>query len=227
MIYRFLTHPAYGGAYAYGKTEQVGHYDGAVSRKRCRHKPREQWLALIPEAHDGYIDWQRFQQIGRALAANSGRLGTGAAKQGMALLAGLLRCHRCGRKLTVRYTGRAHDVLRYSCMRGWMDQAELKCIAFGGIAVDEAIGRQVLRIVEPASVEAAVLAETQQQQHDDEVCSALERDLQAARYAVQRAGKQFDACDPDKRKRLIQTTSMTADEGLERLAEISRQCSCQ
>ena len=122
-----------------------------------------------------------------------------AAKTGAALLAGLLRCRRCGRKLTVRYTGRDHDVLRYSCVRGWMDQAEPKCIAFGGIAVDEEIGRQVLRVVEPASVEAAVLAESQQQQYQDEVRAVWQRDLQAARYTAQRAKKQFNACDPDNR----------------------------
>ena len=199
-IYRILTHPAYGGAYAYGKTEQIAQYGRDLpQQKRCRRKPREQWLALIPEAHDGYIDWERFQEIGRAIAANSSRYGSGAPKRGAALLAGLLRCRRCGRKLTVRYTGRGHDVLRYSCVRGWMDQAEPRCIAFGGIAVDEEIGRQVLRVVEPAAVEAAVLAETQQQQYQDEVREALERDLQAARYTAQRAGKQFDACDPDNR----------------------------
>lgn len=198
-VYRFLTHPVYGGAYAYGKTEQIAHYDRDLPQKRCRRKPRDQWLALIPEAHDGYIEWEPFQQIGRAIAANSSRGGGGAAKTGAALLAGLLRCRRCGRKLTVRYTGRDHDVLRYSCVRGWMDQAEPKCIAFGGIPVDEEIGRQVLRVVEPASVEAAVLAESQQQQYQDEVRAAWQRDLQAARYAAQRAEKQFNACDPDNR----------------------------
>lgn len=198
-VYRFLTHPAYGGAYAYGKTERIARFDRDVPQKRYRLKPREQWLALIPEAHDGYIDWERFQQVGRTIAANGSRDGIGAAKRGAALLAGLLRCRRCGRKLTVRYTGRDHDMLRYSCVRGWMDQAEPKCIAFGGIPVDEEIGRQVLRVVEPAAMEAAALAESQQQQHQDEVRAAWQRDLQAARYAAGRAGKQFDACDPDNR----------------------------
>ena len=74
-VYRFLTHPVYGGAYAYGKTEQIAHYDRDVPQKRCRRKRREQWLALIPEAHDGYIEWEPIQQIGRAIVANSSRDG--------------------------------------------------------------------------------------------------------------------------------------------------------
>lgn len=199
-VYRILTHPAYGGAYAYGMTEQVARLDQGATTKRVRRRPRDQWLALIPEAHEGYIDWEQFQRIGRAITANSTRgSGIGAAKHGAALLAGLLRCRRCGRKLTVRYTGREHDVLRYACVRGWMDQGEPRCIAFGGVAVDDEIGRQVLRVVGPAAVEAAVLASQQEQQRRDEVRTVLQRDLEAARYAAGRAGKQFDACDPDNR----------------------------
>lgn len=199
-VYRILTHPAYGGAYAYGMTEQTTRFDEGATSKRSRRKPRDQWLALIPEAHDGYIDWDRFQCLGRTIAANSMHGGSaGAPKRGAALLAGLLRCRRCGRKLTVRYTGREHDVLRYSCVRGWMDQGEPKCIAFGGVAVDQEVGRQVLEVVRPAAVEAAVLASQQEQRRHDDVREALQRDLEAARYAVERARKQFDACDPDNR----------------------------
>lgn len=198
-IYRVLTQPAYGGAYAYGMTECAPRFAEGVSAKRSRRKPRDQWLALIPEAHDGYIEWDEFQRIGRMIAANSTRSGLGAAKRGAAVLAGILRCRRCGRKLTVRYTGRDHDALRYACARGWMDQGEPKCIAFGGVTVDDEIGRQVLEVVRPAAVEAAVLASRQERQQRDDVRGALERDLQAARYAAERARKQFDACDPENR----------------------------
>src|SRR4029077_3032736 len=82
----------------------------------------------------------------------------GAAKRGAALLAGLLRCRRCGRKLMVRYTGHQRNMLRYCCERGRLDQGAPKCIAFGGVSVDEEIGRQLLRVVRPTAVEAAVLA---------------------------------------------------------------------
>ncbi len=197
-IYHLLTHPAYGGAYAYGKTEQVAQFDGSATKRQARRKPRPEWLALIPGAHEGYINWKEFQQVGSMLAANNYQ-NVGAAKRGAALLAGLLRCRRCGHKLTVRYTGREHDVLRYSCVRGWLDQGEPRCLAFGGVPVDDAIAGQVLRVVAPAGVEAAVLASRQQQAQLDEVRLALERDFEAARYAARRAGKQFDACDPDNR----------------------------
>jgi hypothetical protein len=115
------------------------------------------------------------------------------------LLVGLLRCRRCGRKLSVRYTGREHHVLRYCCIRGWIDNAEPKCIAFGGLPVDEEIGRQLLRAVQPGAVEAAMAAHEEDQRHRDDALAALQRDLEAAQYAAHRAGKQFDAVDPENR----------------------------
>lgn len=199
-LHRVLTHPAYGGAYAYGKTEVTVHYDEGAPRRRSRRKPPAEWLSLRPHAHEGYIGWEEFQQLQQMIAANAQGAGTpGAAKRGAALLAGLVRCRRCGRKLTVRYSGRRHDVLRYCCHRGHLDQGEPKCIAFGGIPVDEVVGREVVRLVQPGAVQAAVLAAEQASRQRDEVRAALERDLQAAQYEARRARKQYDAVDPENR----------------------------
>ena len=199
-MHRMLTSPAYGGAYTYGKTEQLVRYDGGKPRHLCRRKPREQWLALIPGAHEGYVSWEEFERITAVIRANTpGEQQPGAAKNGQALLTGLLRCSRCGRKLTVRYTGSGHDVLRYSCMRGWLDNGEPRCIAFGGISVDAAIGREVLRVVQPAALEASMLAKEELRHQRDDIVDALHRDLEAARYVAERAQRQFDAADPENR----------------------------
>ena len=120
-------------------------------------------------------------------------------QRGAALLAGVLRCRRCGRKLTVRYTGSQHDVLRYACDRGFLDNGQPRCIAFGGIPVDEAIAQEVLRVTQPAAVEAALLASAEETRRQDEVLEALRTDLEAARYAARRAQKQYDATDPENR----------------------------
>jgi DNA invertase Pin-like site-specific DNA recombinase len=200
IVYRILTHPAYGGAYAYGKTETVSRYEKDRPRKATRRKPREQWLSLIPESHEGYVSWEQFEKIRTQIAENyRGPRNPGAVKRGPGLLAGLLRCRRCGHKLTVHYTGRDSDVLRYTCNRGWLDNGEPRCIAFGGIGVDEAIGLEVLRVVQPGAVEAAIVASREEARKRDEVLEALKRDLEAARYAANRAWKQYDAADPENR----------------------------
>src|SRR4051794_7082236 len=199
-IYHLITNPVYGGAYTYGKTEQVLRYVAGEARHHSRRKPQEQWLALIPHTHEGYISWEESEEIRSAIRENSLRVEQpGAAKKGAGLLTGLLRCRRCGRKLTVRYTGSQHEVLRYTCNRGWLDHGEPRCIAFGGVPVDDIISKQVLAAVQPAAIEAALLASEEQMHHKDDAIAALERDLEAARYAAQRAQRQYDAADPENR----------------------------
>lgn len=200
MVYSMLTNPAYGGAYAYGKTEQITCYDDGTARQSTRRKPREQWLSFILGTHEGYVSWEQFERVQATIAQNAlGRERVGIAQRGAALLAGLLHCRRCGHKLLVAYTGSEHDVLRYHCRRGWLDTGEPKCIGFAGLAVDEAVSKEILRVVQPAAIEAARLASADQSRQLDEVAAALQRDLQAARYSAQRAHKQFDQVDPDNR----------------------------
>jgi len=200
MVRTLLTNPAYGGAYAYGKTEQLTVYEGGVPRQSIRRKPREQWLSFIPGAHEGYVTWEQFERVQSTIAQNVvGFEYVGAAQRGPALLAGLLHCRRCGHKLLVNYTGCRHDVARYHCRRGWLDKGEPTCIGFSGQAVDQAVAKEILRVVQPAAIEAARLASVEQSRRVDEVVATLQRDLEAARYGARRAQKQYDQTDPDNR----------------------------
>jgi DNA invertase Pin-like site-specific DNA recombinase len=199
-IHRMVTNPAYGGAYAYGRTGAAVRYDGAGARPGIRRKPRGEWLALRPGAHEGYVEWERAEAIRGMVSDNTpASRHHGAPKHGDALLAGLLRCRRCGRKLTVRYTGAQHDIPRYSCWRGFLDNGEPRCIAFGGLRADDAIEAELFKVLEPAAVAAAVEAEAHVARGRDQVREALLRDLQAARYAADRAFRQYDATDPANR----------------------------
>src|SRR6516165_7487755 len=219
-IYRILTNPIYGGTY--GKTEHTLHYENGEPRRGARRKPREQWLALIPNTHEGYVSWEQHQQIRRAISENArGRGSSGMVQGGAALLPGLLRCRRCGRKLTVLYTGNHHNVLRYECRRGLLDNGEPRCIGFGGMPVDEALAQEVLRVVQPAAVEAAILASEEEARKQDEVLQAWGRDLEAARYAAQRAQKQYDAADPENRL-VADELERRWNQALQRVQEIER-----
>jgi DNA invertase Pin-like site-specific DNA recombinase len=199
-VHQILSNPVYAGAYAYGKTEQTVRYENGEPRRSSRRKAKEQWWALIPDAHEGYLSWEEHQQIQQMLTDNTyGGEQTGAAKRGSALLAGILRCRRCGRKLMVRYTGNHHDVLRYVCYRGWLDNGEPPCIGFGGLPVDEAVAGEILRVVQPGAVEAAMLANQEESLRQDQVLEAWKREWEAASYAAQRAQKQYDLADPENR----------------------------
>lgn len=199
-IYGILTNPLYGGAYAYGKTESLTRYEDGRSRTRTRRRDRDRWVALIPGAHEGYVDWESFERIQKMLRDN--RFGggeAGAARCGIGLLGGVLRCRRCGRILRVYYKGDENQFVRYACSRAELDTKEARCIAFSGAPVDAAVARELLRVVAPAAIEAAVLANQQEAQAHSEVIAALRRDLEAASYRVLRAQRQYEAIDPENR----------------------------
>jgi len=196
-LHEFITNPAYGGAYAYGRTGVSAGYDGA--RARARRKPRAEWLALQPGAHEGYVEWDRAEAIRTMVSENVPAGARGAPKLGAALLSGLLRCRRCGRKLSVQYTGAKGQIPRYACVRGRLDYGEPSCIAFGGLRVDDVVEAALLSVVQPAAVAAARAAEAQTTAQRDEAREALVRDREAARYAADRAFRQYDAADPENR----------------------------
>jgi DNA invertase Pin-like site-specific DNA recombinase len=200
MVHTILTGPIYGGAYSFGKTQTVCEARDGCSRRRTRRRPKDQWLALIPGRHEGYIDWEQFQRVQQMIADNSLTQTTnGAAKRGVALLAGVLRCRRCGRKLCVSYTGKNRAFPRYACLRGRLDNGEPKCIGFGGGPLDDAVAHEVLELLRPGALTAATQAAAAEQQRQGDLRAALMLDLQAAQYAADRARRQFDAVDPQNR----------------------------
>jgi hypothetical protein len=179
-----------------GKTAVAAGYDGTGVSVKIRRKARSDWLALMPNAHEGYVSWEKAEAILKMVSSNvPTSRHHGAPKHGDALLAGLLRCRRCGRKLTLRYSGAKHHIPRYSCSRGWMVNGEPRCIAFGGLRVDDAIEEALLTVVGPG----AISAEREANRRRDQVREALKRDLEAARFATDRAFRQYDAADPANR----------------------------
>ena len=219
-IHRMIENPIYGGAYAYGKTAVAAGYDGTGARVKLRRKARSEWLALMPNTHDGYVSWEKAEAIRKMVSSNipSSRY-HGAPKHGDALLAGLLRCRRCGHKLTLRYSGAKHHIPRYSCTRGWMDNGEPRCIAFGGLRVDDAIENALLTVVGPGAIAAAVAAEKEANQRQDQVRDALTRDLEAAHHASDRAFRQYDATDPTNRL-VVGELEARWNKALARVAEV-------
>jgi len=197
---RILRNPVYAGAYGYGKTEITSAVRDGRLEKGLVRKPMNEWSVLIHDHHEAYISRERFERIQEMISKNSHvSAGPGAAKRGPALLAGLLRCRRCSRKLSVRYTGRDHDVLRYVCIRGHLDQGEQRCITFGGLSVDEAFSHEILQVLGPGAIQAAVRAGQEEMQKQDEFLRALELELEATHYEADRVRRQYDGAEPENR----------------------------
>ncbi|MCK0508604.1 recombinase family protein [Aromatoleum anaerobium] len=193
-----LKNPFYAGAYAYGKSgKQTAIVDGRARKSYKHRKPFEEWDVLLKEHHEGYIDWAEFERNQKQLAANAyGKAGdVKSGRGGRALLAGLLACARCGRRLSVAYTGRIPQPV-YRCDRFDMPP---RCMRFGGSRVDAAIAREIVRVVEPMAVEAALHAEQMHMDVLNEQRRIVELELQQAQYEATLAERRYAACDPDNR----------------------------
>jgi DNA invertase Pin-like site-specific DNA recombinase len=202
-IRQILKNPCYAGAFAFGQraTRTIVH-EGRARTSHGHKKPLSQWDVLILEHHPGYINWEEFLHNQKVLESNLAMRGTdnsGAAKSGPALLAGLLRCGRCGRMLQVVYSGNGGRVPRYTCRGGRVHRGSSGCLTVGALRLDEAVSQQVLAAVRPLGVEAALAVTVQASKQEDEKHKALTLALEKARYQAQRAQRQFDAADPENR----------------------------
>ena len=197
-----LKNPFYAGAYAYGKSEQrTAIVDGRLRKTYGHGKPLEACEVLLKDHHEGYIDWAEFERNQTQLAANAyGRIGgVKSGRGGRALLVGLLMCRRCGRRLSVVYTGRGQAWPVYRCDRPNLMLGLQRCMTFGGPRIDAAIAMEILRVVEPMAIEAALQAERRHMENQGERHRRAELELQQARYEASLAERRYAACDPDNR----------------------------
>ena len=202
-IHKLLTNPVYGGAYAFGRTgSRITVENGRKRVRRGLYRDREQWDVLIVDHHEGYVSWAEYERNQRVIADNATRVGAvarGAVRRGDGLLAGLLRCGHCGRRLHVSYNGKQGVCVRYSCRGAHLNHGTRACIAFGGVRVDAAVATEVLRLLQPLGIEAALEAVAMREQEHAETRRQAELALTQARYEADLARRQYDAVDPANR----------------------------
>lgn len=198
---RMLNNPRYAGAYVYGRRQ----YRRALDGKKQVQRKRElgDWLACIPNAHPGYISWERFQENLKTLESNGRAYELARAsppREGAALLQGRAVCGRCGRHFRVRYaTRRGRQEAWYDCDRGHTARGELNCQSIAGAPVDDAVGSLVAEEMTPAAVELAIEirreVEARQEEADQLRCRAIER----AQIEADLAQRRFMLVDPSNR----------------------------
>ena len=196
-----LKNPFYAGVYAYGKSEkQTILIDGRARRSYGRSKPFGTWEVMIKDHHEGYIDWEEYERNQKQLAVNNYAFAGGikSGRGGRALLSGMMTCGRCGKRLSVVYTGNPQSRPVYLCQRGNVS-GQPRCMNFGGLRVDAAIAQELLRVVEPMAIDAAFEAERMHRKQQEDRDRILALELEQARYDARLAERRYAACDPDNR----------------------------
>jgi DNA invertase Pin-like site-specific DNA recombinase len=159
-----LKNPSYAGRYVFGRYQYRREINplGEV-QKRMHAVPMADWRVSLPEHHEGYITWEEFLKNQESLEKNRTNgektVLSGPAREGLALLQGLLLCGHCGRALTVRYTGNGGIYPCYLC--NWLRRdglASKDCMSFRCDWLDAAIAEEVLAALQPAELELALAA---------------------------------------------------------------------
>jgi DNA invertase Pin-like site-specific DNA recombinase/predicted DNA-binding transcriptional regulator AlpA len=202
-VHDFLTNPAYAGAFVFGRTRQQKSLgpDGRV-RVKTVELPLEQWSVCMPDHHPGYVSWQEYLATRERLRANVRPRGEGggAPREGTALLQGILRCGRCGRRMQVAYSGNDGRVPRYSCQRGRdLHATGAVCQSLGGLRLERAVAHAFLEAVTPAGIRASAEAIGELERQHEERLRAQRLAVERAGFEAGRARRQFDACEPEHR----------------------------
>ncbi len=195
VLLGMLRHPAYAGIYVRGRQKVVHELDaqGHVFR-RTRRVPRGEWEVVLPQHHESYITEERWERNMAKIATNTQSQTTKRSPgKGVSLLAGLLRCRRCGHRLQVHYS----KGLRYSCRSGALQRGATtrRCFSFAGSHMEQQVEELLLEVVRPAGIEAAALAA--EQLKADRACRrrVLEDQVSAARETEARAAREYKSTD--------------------------------
>jgi DNA invertase Pin-like site-specific DNA recombinase len=224
-----LHNPRYAGAFCYGRRRTWIDVEGKM---HIRLLPREQWRFVKREAHPGYITWDEFLANQQRLIDNHQRCGggqskAGPAREGPALLQGLVLCGRCGRGMTVGYhlrDGRLRP--DYLCQRECIDRSTPVCQRLPGAGIDEAIGELLIQSVTPLALEAALNVQAEIQARLTEATRLRRQQVQRAEYEAEQARIRYMRVDPNNRL-VADTLEARWNDKLRLLTEAREECAKQ
>ena len=232
LITRLLKDPVYAGAYAFGRTKRQVVLDKGQKRKVSRKRLRpEDWEVLIPDHHDAYISWQEYLKNLETLANNRNQFGEavrGVARRGKGLLAGLVRCGRCGKKMQVHYggrKGRSSAAVYYQCRSSQQGEiGKQNCSLFGGVTVEQAVATATLDALSPIRMEAQVQATQRLCSKRREKRRQIELELERARYEADRCRRQYNSVEPENRI-VVRTLETRWNQALEKILQLEQELS--
>jgi len=223
-----LKNPSYTGTYTFGRyqSRKVIDRDGQV-KTRSTPVPMDSWHVMIQEHHDGYITWEQYQRNQETLEKNRTNgehtMLSGPAREGLALLQGLLLCSKCGRRISVRYKGNGGIYPTYDCNALRREGlSTTSCMSIRCDLVDTAIANRVLEILEPAQIELAATAIRQLESRDQAVSRQWQMRIERAEYEAQLAERCYEEVDPSNRL-VAATLEKRWNDALSKLEELRQE----
>jgi hypothetical protein len=198
---QIIHNPRYAGAFVFGRTKHRRLPSGKYS---SRQVPSGQWI-LLRDMHPGYITWDEYlsnlQRVkGNALAWSTERH-RGPAREGTALLQGLVICGACGERMSVRYHSHHNaEIPTYWCGRRPMHRGEIGlCQTVHGGALDAAIADIIIEAMTPLAIEVALSVQQELANRHEEADRLRRQHVERAKYEAELAQRRFLKVDPDNR----------------------------
>ena len=223
-VMRILSNPAYAGAYVYGRWTYLSEKRSAKTGKAsAKLLSQEQWAVCIHDHHPSYISWEQYMKNKQKLQQNFNREHSpGVAREGAALLQGIVYCGFCGRKMSVQNrAAREKRSPSYMCALAYQDGEHSICQSTTSYSVDAAIVEAFLEAISPLQIEVSIKVLEQLEQNVANERRQWQLQLEQARYEVRIAQRQYDAVDPDNRLVASQLEKRW-NEKLERLANLEQ-----
>jgi len=193
-----LKHPAYAGAYTYGRSRSMGRH-GPEKGSLQKPLPREQWKVCIRDKYPAYISWETYERIEAMLQDNSSLYDRnkrrGVPRPGKALLHGIVYCGECGHKMVVQYKGGT----RYLCNHLRQQHQVPVCQYIPGDPIDDHVVRLFLNAFSSVELDLHGKVVENARQERDEVLRSHRQQLDRLRYQARLAERQFNQSDPDNR----------------------------
>jgi DNA invertase Pin-like site-specific DNA recombinase len=199
-VHTIVTHPLYAGTYSFG----IRQVDPRRKNPEKRGSGRvvmeaKDYHALIPDHCPAYITMERYERNQQRLAENRARAESkGSPREGSSLLGGLIFCGRCGRRMSVHYSGQ-YGNLRYDCRNAQTSYKGPKCQCLAGKPLDDLVAAQVLTALEPASLELSLSAAGELQKERERLDRNWKQRVERARYDAERAERQHRVVEPENR----------------------------
>lgn len=219
-----LHNPTYAGVYVYGRKPIKKVISNGEIRERPTRLPVDQWAVRIDGAHPEYISWETFVSNEQRLRENYPRMHgatSGAPKNGPALLAGILLCGRCGRRMRVDYATSERTYWRYLCPGEHMSGGAI-CWSAKGDAIDAAIESLFLETMTPSEIDLSIAVEREAHGQATSLAAQWQARIEQARYEARRAERRYKAVDPENRV-VARTLEREWEARLVDLEEVERQ----
>jgi DNA invertase Pin-like site-specific DNA recombinase len=220
-IRQILRHPMYAGAYRYGHrpTDSRRQTPGHPKSGRGSGLGAEECLVFLKDRFPAYITWDRFEANQQRLAANQSRAeSAGAVRDGAALLAGVVWCGRCGRRMYVRY-GRSDQRPTYVCSGQRSDYGLPLCQSVSAGTIEAWLAEQILAALQPAALAASLMATADVEERRRQLTQHWEQRVERARYEADRAARQYHVCEPENRL-VARTLERRWDEALQEIQRL-------